>query len=560
MKTRHPSRCPLFVVALLLWLSAARAQQLAQAPDHFCQADALASLLGQSLQLQTIDVITPGQWPEDLPPPGDVPEATLQRVCRVKAVASAGEDSQINMEVWLPAPGTWNGKLVGTGNGGYNPALSYNDMMMALRRGYAVVGGDTGHSGRNGGDVSFGRGHPEKIRDWGERSIHVITVAAKQMIVALMQQAPARSYYYGCSTGGHQGLAEAQRYPADYDGIIAGDPANNRIRWSAQSLWLYQANHLPGDNKALVTQQQMPLIRDRVMEKCDALDGRRDGVIEDPRQCTWSAMDFAALACKDGNSGECLSGLQITALEKIYQGLRNPRTGEQLYPGLQPGSENGWGGFLGNNPARGDFWRYWVDDSDEFDVWKFDFVDEIRKADLKLGAVVDSINPDLSQFHNRGGKLIVYHGWADPSVSPIDSINYHDKVVTQMGAQAVDEFYRLFVVPGMGHCGGGPGATVFGNAALEAPQPDIDNDMLNALDHWVETQRPLVHLHSVEIRDDAVVSTRLLCSWPEQGGPGNESCQAGKYTAGAASGCQKNILVATADKGGGSSAVCLNSK
>ncbi len=512
-------------ITLALWMSAASAQQSASA---YCQAAALTPLLGASLQVDKVEVVNPGQEPAELPPQSDESGMQKMQFCRIQAVASAGEDSQIHMEVWLPAVAAWNGKLVGTGNGGFNPALSYNDMMFALQRGYAVVGGDTGHSGSNGGDVRFGRGHPEKIRDWAERSIHVITVAAKQIVAALAQQAPTRSYYYGCSTGGHQAMAEVQRYPDDYDGLIAGDPANNRIRWNAQSLWTYRANHTQGETPAaIVTSQQQALVRERVLEKCDALDGKQDRVIEDPRQCTLAQMDFAALHCKDGNTAQCLAAAQITALEKIYQGLRDPLTGQQIYPGLQPGSEDGWG-FLGNNPARGDFWRYWVDDTEDFDVWKFDFVAQIRKADQMLGAVIDSVNPDLSAFANRGGKLIVYHGWSDSAVSPVDSINYFEKVKNHMGAPAVDDFYRLYMVPGMGHCGGGNGATVFGNAAHQAPQPDRSNDLLMALDHWVETRQAPAHLRSSEIRDGAVVSTRLLCPWPLQGGPGRESCQATK--------------------------------
>ncbi len=525
MKYSFPSLPRLLPAVLLLWISTSSAQQSGVASGARCQAEALLPLTGASLQVESVIAVDAAHWPAELPSPDNDNNPAPLVFCRVKAVASAGEDSEIHMEVWLPLLAAWNGKLVGTGNGGFNPALSYNDMMFALQRGYAVVGGDTGHHGQNAGDVRFGRGHPEKIRDWAERSIHIITVAAKQILVALAQQAPTRSYYYGCSTGGHQAMAEVQRYPDDYDGLIAGDPANNRIRWNAQSLWLYRTNHSPLDDKPLVTAQQQSLVRERVQEKCDALDGRSDGVIEDPRRCTQALIDFHGLACKDGPSDQCLSIPQISALENMYQGLRDPESGQQIYPGLQPGSEGGWGNWLGTNPPRGDFWRYWVDDSDDFDVWKFDFVEEIRRADQLLGAVVDSVNPDLSAFHNHGGKLIVYHGWSDATVSPVDSINYFEKVRKQMGAQTVDDFYRLFLVPGMGHCGGGNGATVFGNASNQAPQPDADNDLLYALDRWVETRQAPMQLHSVEISDGAVSSTRLLCSWPQQGGPGRENCQ-----------------------------------
>jgi feruloyl esterase len=527
------SRLPL-LLALLPTLSAAQtpaATQAATTHSAACQAAPLTPLLGPSLQLEDLSEVSAEHWPTDLPSLGEPASSTALHFCRIKAIASAGDDSLIHLELWLPATPAWNGKLVGTGNGGYNPALSYNDMLLALQRGYAVVGGDTGHQTQNAGDVRFGRGHPAKIRDWAERSIHVITVAAKRMIEALTQQAPSRAYYYGCSTGGHQAMAEIQRYPADYDGVIAGAPANNRIRMNASSLWLYQANHTPADSAAVVTPAAAVLVRDRVLEKCDALDGRSDKVLEDPRQCSSVHVDLAGLACKAGQAEQCLSSAQLSALDKLQQGLRDPATGAQLYPGLLPGSEDGWSGFLSNNPPRGDFWRYWVNDSDDFDVWQFDFMANIRKADQVLGSVVDSVNPDLSTFRNRGGKLIVYHGWADAVVSPVDSIAYYNKVKSQLGSQqAMDEFYKLFVVPGMGHCGGGYGATVFGNASQQAPQPTRDNDLLTALDNWVERGHNPAQLHSVELRDGQVASTRLLCAWPAQGGPEQQSCQAGSET------------------------------
>ncbi|HTQ99817.1 MAG TPA: tannase/feruloyl esterase family alpha/beta hydrolase [Candidatus Acidoferrum sp.] len=515
---------PIKSLAGVVLLAAASCCAHAAAPAGFCSAAALQSLQNERLHVKTVSWLDGRDNPPgDVPPLGTGTDTTLTGFCRIEASAFPTDDSLINFEVWIPARADWNGKLVSTGNGGTNPALQYNDMMFALRRGYATVGGDTGHQSQN---IQWGRGHPEKIKDWGIRSIHVITVAAKAMVATLLDRQPARSFYYGCSTGGHQGLTEVQLYPGDFDGVIAGDPANNWIRWSASSLWMYVANHAPGDNKPLVTRDWQGLIRDHVMQQCDALDGRADGIIEDPRQCTWQRMDFAALQCKDGQGGtQCLTTTQIGALHKMYQGLRHPVTGEQEYPGLMPGTEEAWGGVLGNAPPRGDFWRYWVYDTDNFDIWHFDFADALRTADNRIGAMVDATNADLSAFRKRGGKLIVYHGWADPSVNPLDSVKYYEKVKSTMGSQAImDEFYQLFLVPGMGHCGGGLGATVFGNASLQAPHPTADNDMLMALERWLDTGKAPASLHSVEIRDDQVISTRLLCPWPRQGGPDAKSC------------------------------------
>ena len=522
-----PAWLPLVFARTAFAATHAQAQASGNQRQAFCDVLSLQGLQGERLQVQSADYLDyRSAWPEGLTPLGTGTDTLIEGFCRIQAIASSGPDSEIHFEVWIPAQADWNGKLVSTGNGGYNPALSYNDMMFALRRGYATVGGDTGHQGRNAGDISWGRGHPEKIKDWGVRSVHEITVAAKAMVVALMKQKPTRSFYYGCSTGGHQGLVEAQRYPDDFDGIIAGDPANNWIRWSASSLWMYKANHTMPDNKLIVTRDQQPLIRDHVMRQCDALDGRSDEVIDDPRQCSWQRMNFAALQCKDGaSSQQCLSTAQIESLRKMYLGFQHPVTGKQEYPGLQPGTEEAWN-VLGTAPPRGDLWRQWVYEQDTFDIWSFDFADGLQKADAKLGAMVDATATDLAPFRSKGGKLMVYHGWSDPSVNPLDSIKYYEAVRSSMGSQAImDEFYQLYVVPGMGHCGGGRGATVFGNASLQAPQPTPENDLLMALDRWVETGKAPQALRSVEIRDEKVISTRLLCPWPRQGGVEAATCK-----------------------------------
>ncbi|HUB78584.1 MAG TPA: tannase/feruloyl esterase family alpha/beta hydrolase [Bryobacteraceae bacterium] len=408
---------------------------------------------------------------------------SLAAYCKVTAVVRPVADSEIRVEIWLPPAAQWNGKFLGTGNGGYSGALSYAEMRAALARGYATAGSNTGH---DGGDLKFGAGHPEKIRDWAYRAVHVMTETARQAIHAYYERAAAHAYFEGCSTGGHQALMEAQRYPDDYDGIVAGDPGNNRIRLNAGFLWSWlAAKDFPA--------AKLPMLNRAVVEACDAADGIKDGLIADPRRCRF---DPGSLACKSGDSVSCLNEAEVAAVRKVYDGAR-------VFPGWARGSELGWSAyFVGQpEPARSDFWRRWVFDNLEWNPHTFDFDRDVAAADRQVG-YIDANNPDLSAFRNRKGKLLMYHGWADPVVPPEDGIGYYESVARAMGGESkIAPFFRLFMAPGMGHCGGGPGPNDF--------------DMLAALDIWVtEGAAPerIVASHSTAGKVDR---TRPLCPYPQ---------------------------------------------
>ncbi|HXE63023.1 MAG TPA: tannase/feruloyl esterase family alpha/beta hydrolase [Bryobacteraceae bacterium] len=413
--------------------------------------------------------------------------------CRVKAVARPGADSEIQIEVWLPSAASWNGKLLGTGNGGYSGALSIPAMQAALNEGYAVAGSDTGHPGD---DLRFGQGHPEKIADWAWRAVHVMTDVAKLTARNYYGKFPGKAYFSGCSTGGQQALSEAQRFPADYDGIVAGDPGNDRIHLNIGFLWSWLATHENGAE--ILPAAKLPMITRAVIARCDAMDGVKDGLIDDPRRCHF---DPATLLCKSVDGPECLTARQAAAVRKVYDGAINPRTHERIFPGWVPGTEAGWRGyFVGHaEPARVDFWRLWLFGDLKWAPATFDFDRDVQWADEEL-AETSALNADLRPFRANQGKLILYQGWADPVVPPEDTIQYFDAVQRAVGGRSSD-FARLFMVPGMGHCQGGPGPSVF--------------DPLAALDAWVTKDAApdrIVAAHRVAGKIDR---TRPLCPYPQ---------------------------------------------
>lgn len=425
----------------------------------------------------------------------------LSAFCRVLATSKPVGDSSIGFEVWLPAADaatgveTWNGKFQGTGNGGYSGALDYAAMQKGLAEGYATAGSDTGHTGD---DLKFAVGHPGRIDDWGWRAVHVMTEAARLIVRAHYGRFAEQSYFTGCSTGGHQALMEAQRFPADYDGIVAGDPGNNRVRLNMGFLWSWLALYKePGSS---LPASRLTLINKAVIAACDAMDGVRDGIVSEPLRCKF---DPATLLCQGPDSDTCLTAPQVAAVRKIYDGAKNPRTGQQLFAGWARGSELGWAGyFVGHpEPARADFWRYWVFGDPAWDPRGFDFDKDAAWADSAMAAI-SADNPDLTAFRRHGGKLLMYSGWADPVVPPGDVVRYYEAAREFMGGTArTEDFFRLFMVPGMGHCGGGAGPATF--------------DALGALDAWATkgvAPRKIIASHT---SNGAVDRTRPLCPYPQ---------------------------------------------
>jgi feruloyl esterase len=416
--------------------------------------------------------------------------------CRVAATLKPTSDSEIRMEVWMPAAG-WNGKFEANGNGGWSGSISPTTLAAGLRRGYATSMTDTGHQGSS---ASFALGHPEKLIDFGYRSSHEMTVAAKAIVAAYFGRAPQLSYWSGCSAGGRQALMEAQRYPADFDGIIAGAPGMNWTGRALQSIWVAQAVHK--DEASYIPPSKYPLIHAAVVQACDALDGSKDGVLEDPRRCKF---DPAVLQCDQSDGPSCLSAAQVEAARKIYNVRNDARTGRALLPGLSRGSELGWATMGGPQPLSIalDFFKYVVFENPEWKYQSFRFDDDLERAQTAERGLLNALNPNLGPFLARGGKLIQYHGWNDPQIPPGFSVDYFESALKASGgAEKVNGSYRLFMVPGMGHCGGGEGTASF--------------DMLSELERWVETRKAPDRIIASRVKDGVANRTRPLCPYPQQ--------------------------------------------
>jgi len=459
-------------------------------------------------------------------PPG--PTVTLPAHCEVKGVAKPTEDSEIKFEVWLPMSG-WNGKYQQVGNGGWAGSIPTASMAAPLRRGYVTAGTDDGHTGGNG--AVWAMGHPEKLIDFGYRAVHETAEQAKAVIHAFYGKGQSFSYFFGCSDGGREALMEAQRYPADFNGIIAGAPANFWSRLLTDAVWNAQA--LDQSPASFIPPNKLAAIQKAVLDACDTVDSVKDGVIEDPRRCHF---DPTVLKCKDGDGPDCLTGPQVDALRKIYDGPTNPRTGEHIFPGATPGTEavpGNWALWItGTAPGRSlqfmfgnTFYSHVVFEDLKWDYHTLNLDRDFKLADEKAGPVLNSDNPDLRPFRDRGGKLIQYHGWGDAAIPPLSSINYYDQVTSFLAKDrpargkpaSVSDFYRLFMVPGMGHCAGGVGANTFGNVGGTASDPD--HDIVSALEQWVERGAAPAkiiatgHARGEGIKEIAV--THPLCPYPQ---------------------------------------------
>ena len=432
--------------------------------------------------------------------------APLPAYCKVLASAHPTSDSDIRFEVAIPEENAWNGRYLQVGNGGFAGVIPERAILLGLAQGYAVAGTDDGHQSTINTDASWALGHPEKQIDFGYRALKETTDAAKAIIQNYKGAAPRYSYFQGCSDGGREALMEAQRYPRDFDGIIAGDPANNWTHLLAGAAWDYQA--LTATQGSFLTMEKLKLIEAEAVKQC----GDQDGVIEDPVSCRFKPEK---LLCRGGDGPSCLTGAQLAALRKIYDGPRNPRTKEKIISGFSPGGEgepNGWGRWIAGDAADAkqsliyqfgsNFFGYVVQGARDFDLKRVNFDGDIAAADAKFSPVFASHDPDLSAFRNRGGKLIQYHGWADPAIPALDSVDYYRSVQKKMGATA--DFYRLFMAPGMLHCGGGPGP----NAIAALP----------ALAAWVEHNKAPDFLVATKYQNDdpaaPMLRQRPLCSFP----------------------------------------------
>jgi feruloyl esterase len=467
---------------------------------------------------------------------------SLPAFCRVVAEAKPTSDSDIKMEVWLPAAG-WNGKLQGIGNGGFAGLIDDMQLGIAVKAGYAAVATDAGHAG-SPIDAAWAIGHPEKVVDFGHRGIHEMTRVAKALVQTYYGKAPQQSYFAGCSDGGREALMEAQRYPEDYNGILAGAPANNWTPLLATAAYDTQALTL--DPASFIPPAKIATIAAAVNAACDELDGVKDGILNDPRQCKF---DPATIQCKAEDSDKCLTGPQVAALKKLYEGTLDSK-GRVVYPGYVPGAEEGPGGWgmwiTGPAPQKSlmaffgkGFFSDFVYEKPDWDFKDFHVDTDLKTATEKTAQAINATDPDLKAFKARGGKLILYHGWNDPAITALNTINYYQSVIKKMGQKDVDSFVRLYMAPGVQHCGGGPGPDSFGQVGeLKFDEPSHSVDA--ALEQWVEkgSAPSTVIASKFEGRDRSQAKmTRPLCVYPQEAkykGSGdtndaaNFSCSMGK--------------------------------
>lgn len=480
--------------------------------------------------------------PFTLPPElGPATTVQLPAFCRVQGVLHPTTDSHIAFEVWLPAE-NWDGRFQGVGNGGFAGAIPYSGLAAALRSGQAAAASDTGHSA-GGTDAKWAEGHPEKVIDFGWRAVHLTAVVGQALTKAFYGSAPRSSYFISCSNGGRQALMEAQRFPGDYNGIIAGAPAYNWTGLFTDFIWNAQWLAKPG---AMIPAAKTPAIASAVLAKCDKLDGLADGLLSDPRQCHF---DPAVLRCTAGDATSCLTDPQIAALRAIYRGPRTP-DGKQVYFGFLPGGETAPGapnwdlwmfglapGASAQNAFGSNFYKYVVGAPAGWTPADFNFGSDFARVEARTAATFNATDPDLSPFAARGGKLILFHGWSDGGIPAQGTVAYRDAVVRKMGANRAQTFMRLFMVPGMYHCGGGIGPSDFGQGGPTPGDTDPATSLSAALQAWVEQGRAPEQIVARQAPQPTTpkqetVRTGLICAYPRQAKllPGGDPLRAEGYT------------------------------
>jgi hypothetical protein len=464
--------------------------------------------------------------PFALPPGMPAPTVEVPAFCRVRGEIKPISDSHIAFEVWMPAA-QWNGWFEQLGNGGLAGSINLLFLAADMKKGYATAGTDDGHQGTPI-DGSWAVGHPEKVKDFGYRAVHETSSKAKKIVEAFYQKSPSYSYFKGCSEGGREALMEAQRYPEDFNGILAGAPAHKWTDLMFAFAWNAQALNSPA---SFISEPKRRAVREAALAACGMQDGVKDAFIKDPLRCHF---DPSVLACKGADSDNCLTAEQVEALKRIYAGPRNSRTGQQISPGYEPGTEDTagipgisfasyvfgaapgasldaifsstiFGGFVFNNPN----WKY----------TDLNFDKDVATTEEKIGALLNAANPDLSAFRAHGGKLLQYHGWNDGSPSPRHSVDYYESVMAKMGGlDKTENFYRLFMVPGMMHCGSGPGPNLFGNALDSNAANDADHNIFTALERWTEQgvapDRIIAKKYQGDDPAKEIEMTRPLCPYP----------------------------------------------
>jgi feruloyl esterase len=433
---------------------------------------------------------------------GDFPKfADLPAFCRVQATLAPSSDSDIKVEVWLPVAAKWNGKFRGTGNGGLGggAAVAAGPLANAIRDGYAAAGNNTGHEGGS----NYAIGHPEKIKDFGYRSSHEMTVFSKALIAAFYSTPLKYSVMAESGGGTIAALSAAQRYPADYDALAVTSMSSYLSHHTFGQMWIWYATH---DSEAgFIPPAKYEILHQAALQACDAADGLADGIIGTAEQCHF---DPGVVECHGVERPDCLSAAQVAAARKIYFGPKNPRTGEQIYSALYPGSELGWAQLAGGAEPLGipvDFFRYYVfqDPNWDYKTRHLNFDSDVALADRAEIAAVNAVDPDLSKYFARGGKLLLVGGWGDASVPPAVAVNYYNAVLAKTGETETRASMRFFMVPGMGHGLGSAGAENF------------NVDTLGLIEAWKKTGKAPEQLVVSHYKNGVEVGKRLVCPYPE---------------------------------------------
>jgi feruloyl esterase len=473
---------------------------VAAAPTGGSTCESLSKLALPRTTITQAQVVGAGEF---TPPPAPGPFGPspalfkgLPAFCRVTATLAPSADSDIKIEVWLPASG-WNNDFQAIGNGGWNGTMGYGPLAEAVKRGFVAAGTDTGHVG---GSASFAMGHPEKLTDFAYRAVHEMTITAKVIAQNFYGNSPKYSYWNGCSTGGRQGLKEAQKFPADFDGIIAGAPANYQTHLHVWSVWLAQVMNKTPDS--YLPPEKLAVLHKAVVAACDAADGVKDGLINDPTRCHF---DPKSIECKGEDQSTCLKPAQVEAVQAIYAGPKDPHTGKEVFPSFAPGSELGWNLLAAQqaNPIATDSFTYVVYKNPQWDWRSMNLDSDVTQIEKTYATLIDATDPNLKPFFAHKGKLLMYHGWNDQAIAPGNSVNYYKSVVKNLGGEAkASDDVRLFMAPGMTHCGGGEGPNTF--------------DQVSVIQQWVEQGKaPEVMIASHADRSDTVDRTRPLCPYPQ---------------------------------------------
>jgi feruloyl esterase len=504
-----PDRFVLYVAASTLLLTAAAGLMPAQAAKPM-SCESLTALNLPNTVIKSAVTVPAGPF-SSVPGTGtltptcssNITAPFLPAFCRVTAATQESSAPEpITFEVWLPLQ-NWNGKFEAVGNHGFAGEFEYSDMGPELVKGYAVASTDTGHAGSS---ATAWMQNAQQVINYGYLGVHDMTVNSKSVIRAFYGSQPHYSYFNGCSTGGKEGLMEAQRYPADYDGINIGGSANfaqihNRIEyvWNGQKTF--------GNAGTPLNAATLAIVNAAAVAACDANDGVIDGVIGDPLTCNF---DPGTLVCQQGQDpSTCLTAAQVAAVEAVYQGPRNPKTGKEIYPGLEVGTERGWGsGTTGPGVSTADtFFKYMVYNNPSWDFRTFNFGKDTKSTDDRFSNLIDAIDPDLTAFKNRGGKILQSHLWSSVVHPATRSIEYYEQVVMEMsggkpGLSNADfdepqDFYRLFMAPG-GSGSKGPGTF----------------DSMPYLEKWVEQGIAPKTITASHFTSGVVDRTRPLCPYP----------------------------------------------